>query len=560
MISRVLKMVVTSIKYCSSVLLLVTLLFYSCGKSDLTSQDNQSYKTDSIQVSLLNQSKAEITKYYDSISFRIIDLILVDRVFEQNNDKRPNLKNDPLDEYPKKLENTKSGETIIEISKRLMFFRDSLLSIEADETTILEQFQKNKDLLFKSQFYRDSILKGKVENTLYIDLKHEIESDFNLAKAKISSILDETPNDVTDNNTTSIKKQDKAKVTKSIFDKIFDAISSFLATYLWFLIFLSLSITLNVILTRMNKREEKKYREVISGLRKELKEEKNKNSGTRSVYQDKGTQTLEREKIKEVVTNRYQVLKQDLLRAYDSVCVENIDSELTKLELSTSNRFSEKSFRTEEKVLEELLPEIKQQKTDLDLRLQNCIPKETAKSRIQNQIKEQDFIGSINTELVSREDMRNKIEHFSEATIATLSKTITSQGLEMAIEKLKEDIEDSLQQLMQDRLVCYFPFADTSGRLDVTKKIATQEREAAIKVSLNPNDITKASFTLLYDNDEMMLAGIMTYDVLLLPICDIKSENFNSTGTRIQQIGEDGTMELEGGYWKVKQKLSVKVT
>jgi hypothetical protein len=553
-------MVVTSIKYCSSVLLLVTLLFYSCGKSDLTSQDNQSYKTDSIQVSLLNQSKAEITKYYDSISFRIIDLILVDRVFEQNNDKRPNLKNDPLDEYPKKLENTKSGETIIEISKRLMFFRDSLLSIEADETTILEQFQKNKDLLFKSQFYRDSILKGKVENTLYIDLKHEIESDFNLAKAKISSILDETPNDVTDNNTTSIKKQDKAKVTKSIFDKIFDAISSFLATYLWFLIFLSLSITLNVILTRMNKREEKKYREVISGLRKELKEEKNKNSGTRSVYQDKGTQTLEREKIKEVVTNRYQVLKQDLLRAYDSVCVENIDSELTKLELSTSNRFSEKSFRTEEKVLEELLPEIKQQKTDLDLRLQNCIPKETAKSRIQNQIKEQDFIGSINTELVSREDMRNKIEHFSEATIATLSKTITSQGLEMAIEKLKEDIEDSLQQLMQDRLVCYFPFADTSGRLDVTKKIATQEREAAIKVSLNPNDITKASFTLLYDNDEMMLAGIMTYDVLLLPICDIKSENFNSTGTRIQQIGEDGTMELEGGYWKVKQKLSVKVT
>jgi hypothetical protein len=57
----------------------------------------------------------------------------------------------------------------------------------------------------------------------------------------------------------------------------------------------------------------------------------------------------------------------------------------------------------------------------------------------------------------------------------------------------------------------------------------------------------------------MMQAGIMSYDSFLIPICELTSDNFNSTGTTIEQIGLDGTMELENGIWKVKNKLPIKV-
>jgi hypothetical protein len=57
----------------------------------------------------------------------------------------------------------------------------------------------------------------------------------------------------------------------------------------------------------------------------------------------------------------------------------------------------------------------------------------------------------------------------------------------------------------------------------------------------------------------MMQAGIMSYDSFIVPICELKSEDFNSTGTKIEQTGDDGSMELEDGYWKVKNKLPIKV-
>jgi 23S rRNA A2030 N6-methylase RlmJ len=51
----------------------------------------------------------------------------------------------------------------------------------------------------------------------------------------------------------------------------------------------------------------------------------------------------------------------------------------------------------------------------------------------------------------------------------------------------------------------------------------------------------------------------MSYDSFLVPICELKSEDFNSTGTKIEQTGDDGSMELEDGYLKVKNKLPIKV-
>ncbi len=81
-----------------------------------------------------------------------------------------------------------------------------------------------------------------------------------------------------------------------------------------------------------------------------------------------------------------------------------------------------------------------------------------------------------------------------------------------------------------------------------------------MQLSLSPDDITKATFHLLLDQEQMMQAGIMSYDSLLLPICELKPENFNSTGTRIEEIGtQGGTMILEDGKWRVKDKLPIKI-
>ncbi len=142
---------------------------------------------------------------------------------------------------------------------------------------------------------------------------------------------------------------------------------------------------------------------------------------------------------------------------------------------------------------------------------------------------------------------------------AELPNAIDKSKLSIRTDSLKNDIDMVLQKMVQDNLVYYFACADMNGRLNDTKKTKSIERDSAIKLSINPEDITKATFRLLLEKDDMMQAGIMSYDSFLIPICELTSDNFNSTGTTIEQIGADGTMELENSIWKVKNKLPIKV-
>ena len=96
----------------------------------------------------------------------------------------------------------------------------------------------------------------------------------------------------------------------------------------------------------------------------------------------------------------------------------------------------------------------------------------------------------------------------------------------MIIDEVEENIIQVLHKMIEDGLVYYFPFADRNGALEDERKTKLIERDSAIKLSINPEDLSKAKFTLLYDKDDMMKAGIMSYDSLLVPICELLNKHF----------------------------------
>ncbi|MGB3150427.1 MAG: hypothetical protein WBB27_07160, partial [Maribacter sp.] len=118
----------------------------------------------------------------------------------------------------------------------------------------------------------------------------------------------------------------------------------------------------------------------------------------------------------------------------------------------------------------------------------------------------------------------------------------------------------AIEKMITENSQFYFPFADAQGVLYDDKKSREIERDSAIKLTLEPTDKTRATFQLLYEYSDMMQAGIQSYDILLLPICDLKSEDFDRNGTKISQNGRNGEMVLDDGKWKLHTKLAIKIT
>ena len=141
-----------------------------------------------------------------------------------------------------------------------------------------------------------------------------------------------------------------------------------------------------------------------------------------------------------------------------------------------------------------------------------------------------------------------------------LPKVISINELEVNINALESSITLAIEKMVKENSQLYFPYTDAQGILLDTKKSKDKERDSAILLIVDPLNGTQANFRLLYEYSEMMQAGIQSYDILLLPICDLKSENFNRNGTTITQNGPDGKMKLENGMWKVQTKLSIKIT
>lgn len=376
---------------------------------------------------------------------------------------------------------------------------------------------------------------------------------------------------------------DKRRTKKAKIDRTLDrfvknyrsvgksSLGGFLSGFILFL-----SIVLNAVLVFFHRKRSQQDREKIDALETELREEKQRNQEREEERnREKGEESksrksvqlnitekpkeLERSDIEKHISREFESLRSKLNSTYHPVCIEKVDSDISIMESSTKEHFFNQGFEKIDELDRVLHNQMNSFEVELSGQLNNCIHRNEAILTIKEKIGVQNFIDVVNKELITREEILNKIDQFREIAIEALPTTLHPNELTHIIDELDNKIGDSLHDLAQERLICYFPFTDEKGRLNDSKKEIVKGRDTALELSLNPDNLNRATFTLLYDNDEMMEAGILSYDVLLLPICEISREYFNSAGTKIEQIGEDGTMVLENGFWQVERKISIKV-
>lgn|GEM_PF-3869923 len=499
---------------------------------------------------IFSKSKNQIIAFYDEIGYEIIDLILIKRVYEQNPEKRTKLENLPLDSFSNRL--VKEDEKKVKLyTDTLVRFKNNLIS-SIKKNTVGSRFKEVNDSLLTSPFFLETLLAGKKHDTIYADLVNTIKRRQSEVEITIKNNLERINKEVHKKGR-DFQNVDVIKKPKQIDEG--QSISNFLINHKWWLFGLLIgSLLLNLFQYFLSRKKKSIPKRALP-----RKNEDKYNISYNDPLFQANPSTLNKSEIKKIIEQVYVQLRHSLSNIYHSDCVATISLKFDNLKSDTISEASSKFFRSEEELLRFLTSKIESHKSILSNELENCVPKEIAQQEIDKATASQNFMQRINTNIVSEKEILNKIQQFKTMVISELSNVILKPQLTNILGKLNNDITMALQKMVQDNLVYYFAFADTNGTLNDSKKTKTIERDSAIQLSVNPEDITKATFRLLLEKDDMMQAGIMSYDSFLIPICQLTSENFNSTGTKIEQIGPDGTMELENGIWKVKNKLPIKV-
>ena len=529
------------------------MLFFKCSQ-DKTQLDVKKNKASAKTIDIEEKKKQfyenNIKDIYNIAGYEIINLILEERVYKKNGNKI-NLEGVTLENFPSKLTDTINEKNVKIYAERLIEFQNNAIATFKSENLSTSLTILKKELL-ESSFYRDSIVgkndKGedRKKDSLYISLKTKIQKLFETSQNTIEQNLAPHLKTTSSLNTPTLDIPRKGEIKN---------LSYYLSKHKWWLFgMLLISVILHFFQFLHFKKEKKK---LVNSL--EVLKNKHTVLEQNTIEPQKNPSFLLNTIVKQCIHEEYKKLKQQLNSVYHEDCIEEIAIKFNSLISNTIDSAISKSFSNTEELKRFTSKYIDQHTATLKNELDNCISKEQASKEINSAIILDSFSNTVNTNIVSENQITNTITQFKEVMMLDMPKTMSKSQLNSEIEKLKKDITMNLQQKMKDNSVYYFAFADTKGALQHSKKTETIQRDSAIKLSLNPDDITKASFSLLIERDEMMLAGIMSYDSLLLPICELKSENFNSAGTHIKQIGPDGTMELENDVWKVKTKLPIKV-
>ncbi|WP_152611299.1 hypothetical protein [Psychroserpens mesophilus] len=540
--------------------LVILLLVSSCSdNNNAYDENNDNQNEESIEnvyseEDFLELNKNEIIAFYDNIGFEIIDLILEDRVYEKNGNIRQ-LKGVALDDYPRRLNDSMNEKKVKLYSERLIEFRNGFIDSISNET-ILEDFINSKDMLLQSSFFNDTIIGLDTERLTrkdkpkYISLVDIINKNADEAITRLSEIKNQPIIESNANDALRIEKQD-----------VFNEKMKTKENSLIWISLLGVSVLINIFQFVFFRKNIKDIKEQSNNNQnKYLKE--NTKEYKRSSQENLATSIpakLKRDRVKEIINEAYNNMQQLLSDKYHQDCVMLISDQLNSYRSKAIDGLNSISFHNQLEVEKKVKPIIDEHQSILERELEICIPKSKAEIDIKNTVKRENFIEVANIELLSEDEINSIIQQMKQITFLDLTPTINKNQLAAKIDELEENIIEALQKKIKDNLVYYFPFTDANGSLDDEKKTKAIERDSAIKLSINNEDMSKATFTLLYEEDDMMQAGIMSYDSFLVPICELKSEDFNSTGTRIEQTGDDGTMELEDGYWKVKNKLPIKV-
>lgn len=516
-----------------------------------------------------NTDKKVIENLFDSIGTKIINWIIEDR-YKPSKIEKPNIPNSSrLDDI---REIVKKHELILKHVDSVISYRNK--SLESLESKDENEFKQNLKNFLNSRFYKKEIL-AEYDNRFPQDKKK-----YNDNKEKIHKYVEDKINKAISDfqNLKSEEEEIKSMITvnsDSLVIEPFSNIDSIEITdenelytkiivennppfykkaWPWLSLLAFASILLNIILYLSRNDLLKRHKSLKNEF---LRQESTLNNP--SLEQKTTSSTLSKIEIKQLTEKEYQKLKERLIVKYQSPVFNTQKLKFETLTNQTFDDIQNKTFKTKEEFSSFLKALIQNHESILENELDQYLSRDKAISEIKSLINEEEFITPVNSNFISESDIKEKVEQYKNNLISDLPDTITIDQLNSDIQDLKKSLVQYFEKIVKSHLEIYLPFTDDRGTVPDEKRSNIINSYSALKLTINPDDITKANFQLLYNQEEMMKAAVLSYDVLLMPVCILKPDNFNRNGNKIEQIGPDGTMKLEDGIWKVVNKIEIRI-
>ncbi|NAS31984.1 hypothetical protein GTQ40_13440 [Flavobacteriaceae bacterium R38] len=521
------------------------------GCSNKSAEEKIQNKIKPINIdSLYNEYKSEVSFYnkslittlFDSVSKKSINLVLKDRVYPKNQGNIPSLENTTLDSINTKFKDDNEHiDSVKAYINRFIQLRSTLLN---EDLVSKENFNLITDSILKSDVYKNHILKEWAQDSLYISLSNNIQSDILITQNKHRKILS------LEDWKLKERIENQPQEVNPISEEDSSGFTFYLKKYslLLFIVFF-ISFLVNILLSSyINKLKQKNI-----DLKQEI--ELNKKESIKPISK----KVPEVELTNQDLDKEFQELETILNNKFHRDCVNTQQKQLVLDKEQLLDDAKLKKFSNQEELRQFLSKKMQEIRSTLEQEIKQYVDKTNAENKINNTVDAQHFISKFSSPIISSEDIISKVKRLNQNLVDEIPRVILIDDLNNRIDKHIHDVENVIEKLIEENSLLYFPFADARGTLSDDKKSKTRELDSAIKLTLSPNNNQSARFQLIYDYTEMMQAGIQSYDVLLLPICNLKNEHFNRSGTQIVQLGEDGEMVLENGRWSVTKKLSIKV-
>lgn len=544
-------------KYTTALNLLLALTLYTgCSeKKEATLEDKETeYRAFADSRYIVYKMETESSNQqltinlFDSIAFSTLDLILEKRAYEENPDSRPSLKGYGLDAMEQQLvEKNPNIDSVKKYILRLKGLREHLFG----DIQSKSDFIKATDTLLDTPMYRDSILKKS--DSIYTQHIATLKAGLVNFKEQFKEIAPKKQ--WQNNNAEELKAEHHEQFTASNGKDVsfLDQLKEKSLLLFWLLAgSMLLNTVLCILLFRKRKVEKIANKTLYKATPPTLGNQQETIKITPVV-------NLPEKEVAHLVTSEFEQFKKSLEKRFHKDCVATQDTPLNALKLELLNDSKDQKFKDADTLKSFIEKFVSAKKSAFEENIEKFVPNTVARQRFDQALDSESIVNDTVFNLISPDEIRTKVNQFKRNYLEELLGAIRKTDLDQDIIRIKKEIDAFIDRRVKENSQMYFPFADANGMVSDDKKSKEQERESAIKLTLHPNDTTKASFQLLYDYKEMMLGGIQSYDVLLMPICNLKAENFNRNGTKIQQLGDDGEMELLDGKWNVSKKLDIKI-
>lgn len=486
----------------------------------------------------IKSNKENIHKLFDSIASSSFEKLRSDSE-RLNVPKNFDFKNKSLNSIKKQLDSLKTSSAeykgikpATEYAQAFVKQRDSMLSVQA---IFLDQEKFNlatNSIVSTNSYFGKNIIKGKD----YPDLVQNVKS---LISAAQNNFI---PLSVQEISTASeqilVSKKNVSQPLNSGFS---------LNLLSWILItLLLLSIVFNILQARKNEK-------LIKELARQKPMAKVESSPAPSFQTRPPTpQKITSSKLNSLLDKAYGEMLSFLNSEYSAACVALANVEEYKNNLK--GELTNKNFIKEVEAKNYIDKQIDLVKQKIEAHIDDCRDRQTAEAIIDNEIN----ISQFRSSKLEESEIQGIVERHKQNLKGVLSTTVDARELETKIEQAKEAIRHQITKTIQQNSEFFLPFFDTDGTIADSKKSKTRKRDSVVKLVIDSDDTTRASYTLLYDDAVLMKSGIQSYQGLLLPVSKIEG-NVDPNANSVAQVGEDGTLVLSNGYWKVDKKVTVKI-